>query len=649
MGGIKPMIKNNKVKKIGSVNSHVKQYLDYYCHLDSAPGYAILLKGKWGIGKTWFIKNYQKSNETLRILYVSLYGISELSEIEYAFFQQLHPILSSKGMVLFGRFMKGILRGTLKIDLNNDGASDGNLAISVPDLEISKHLSDTSKCILVFDDIERCVIDISQILGYINYFVEQKDMKAILIADEDKLLSNKQNATYSYKDIKEKLIGKTFSINHAIDDVLSNYISDISKRHHKQFQDENLNIIKSTFSESRSENLRILRQIILDFDRIYQKLSDEAKNNQKALEALLKTLVFLSIELKSNSFTSEEIFGVLKKYSEFYFPVTYEDSERAKDPLFDWESEVYNKYSLFKGDTFFPSLKWWQDFFDDGLIDLNELDENINSSRYFKNENTLDWIRLWHYHDLSDDEFPILIKEVSDKLWGYKYFDIGEICHIVGILLFFSEAGLYSKLEKNEIVEKSKESIRYMFANQLIDFSTLQDMHFDYGSYKSLGILERESTEYKDFKKYVSGTYEVFLKNKIREVAQEIPTIMRENIWKFIFIICPDSIYYTDESITTYYDKPILNCIDPSLFINSFFELKSLDQITLLQSLQSRYGFNTIELLDELQWLEKIRELLANKVNERVGKISSYVLHEYINNILNPIIENLKNYSPKDS
>ena len=43
---------------ISQVNSHLEDYLDYYCGLSHSPGFAVLLKGEWGCGKTWFIKNY---------------------------------------------------------------------------------------------------------------------------------------------------------------------------------------------------------------------------------------------------------------------------------------------------------------------------------------------------------------------------------------------------------------------------------------------------------------------------------------------------------------------------------------------------------------------------------------------------------------
>jgi len=80
-----------------TVNSYIEEYPDYYCNLRYPPEYAVLLKGSWGAGKTWFIKRYCERLKTSnqKYLYVSLYGIPTFEEIEDAFFQQLHPILSS--------------------------------------------------------------------------------------------------------------------------------------------------------------------------------------------------------------------------------------------------------------------------------------------------------------------------------------------------------------------------------------------------------------------------------------------------------------------------------------------------------------------------------------------------------------------------
>lgn len=32
-----------------NINSHIKEYLDYYIGLNTSPEYAVLLRGKWGV------------------------------------------------------------------------------------------------------------------------------------------------------------------------------------------------------------------------------------------------------------------------------------------------------------------------------------------------------------------------------------------------------------------------------------------------------------------------------------------------------------------------------------------------------------------------------------------------------------------------
>lgn len=104
------------------INKHIEDYLDYYCGLSYVPSYAVLLKGEWGVGKTWFIKKYCENlkSKKQKYLYVSLYGMTNFSEIGDEFFRQLHPLLSSKGMAITTQIFKGLLRGTLRIDLDGD-------------------------------------------------------------------------------------------------------------------------------------------------------------------------------------------------------------------------------------------------------------------------------------------------------------------------------------------------------------------------------------------------------------------------------------------------------------------------------------------------------------------------------------------------
>ena len=48
----------SKSIKACSLNKHVDDFLDYYLNRCLEPDFAILLKGKWGCGKSYYIKNY---------------------------------------------------------------------------------------------------------------------------------------------------------------------------------------------------------------------------------------------------------------------------------------------------------------------------------------------------------------------------------------------------------------------------------------------------------------------------------------------------------------------------------------------------------------------------------------------------------------
>lgn len=62
-----------------SQNKHIEEYLDFYCKKKNQMPFSVLLKGKWGSGKTHFIKQYIKDN---KFLHISLYGLSLCSEID---------------------------------------------------------------------------------------------------------------------------------------------------------------------------------------------------------------------------------------------------------------------------------------------------------------------------------------------------------------------------------------------------------------------------------------------------------------------------------------------------------------------------------------------------------------------------------------
>lgn len=661
-------------EEVQGINSHVEEYLDYYCNLSHPPEFAVLLKGQWGSGKTWFIDRYcekLKKNKQ-KDLYISLYGMSTLSEIDDKFLELLYPFRHSEGMKITGRIVKGLLKGSLKIDLDNDGQSDGSVNIQqIPDLQLPKHLKDIDKSILIFDDIERCSINLINLLGYINHFVEHEGVKAILIANEDELIRNNpkdQNSesagnqknegtkNQSYQDIKEKLIGKTFIIEPDFKGALNNFINQIKDLSANNFLSNNSNFIEILYSQGEYENLRTLRQILLDFERILKILPDQAKEKPEILQDLSKVLITFSIEIKRGSMLPKDITKLYEAYKNLLKeqakrdvnyrrnanPSVTQEEDKEENTENSSLQEILNRYPSLDLHQPFPSLTWWQDFFNKGFIDQQELEKSIES-KYFKDQNTPDWVRLWHYFDLSDQEFESVFRRIKKQLYNKEITEITVIKHIFGLFLKFSDAGIYSK-SKEEVLEDAKSYINYLKEHNELQLPP-HDVSIDYSfhSYPNLGFQGEQFEEFEEFCNYIEEVQELYRNEKLPEDAQELLDIMKDEVWKFHKKICLDNSLSKDISKPTYYEVPILKYISPKDFVSHLLSISYLDKRHALWAIKNRYKYKNLneKLLDELDWLEDIKKLISEEAERKKGKITYLVLKE-LNFYLKEAIENLE-------
>lgn len=64
------------------MNDHINMNLEKYIDLDNLE-YAILLSGKWGSGKTYFIDTFieKHQKDELKFIKISLFGLNQLTEI----------------------------------------------------------------------------------------------------------------------------------------------------------------------------------------------------------------------------------------------------------------------------------------------------------------------------------------------------------------------------------------------------------------------------------------------------------------------------------------------------------------------------------------------------------------------------------------
>lgn len=604
-------------------NKEVMAFLEYYSNMTVPPQYAVMIKGKWGTGKTWFIENYIRMLETgeKRVLYVSLYGVTEIQQIEDEFFRQLHPILSSKSVAFAGKLFKGLVKGTLKIDLNGDGKDDGTVAIGTPDLKLPEYLRNTNGLVLVFDDLERCSMPISSILGYINYFVEHDKRKVILVCNEEALIAaeniNEKNVERNYTKIKEKLIGKTFSISPDFDAAFNSFLADVSLSSTREILQEQTENIKRMYVNADYKNFRHLRQAILDFSRLLELLEDKFLKKKELIAHLLKFFLLYSFEIKNGSMLAKDISLIEKGL----FKSVILDDDQSKE---SWHKKISSKYGDINiMDSLLPA-SIWESIFDTGLFNKNEINISLSRSKYFLLDNQPLWVTLWNMHRLTDDQLEQTLKEVDQRLHEEKIQSMGELKHIIASILYLSKVEIYNHATSDIITLGLRNATKIAQEQKFLELDTTKDLYDNRESgFGGYGYHERESEDFKIFVKSVSEIVQNTIENSYPNIAILLLESMVSDTSKFA-----DALIHNNFQKSDYHSIPILSFINPQKFVEALGGLHSEQIRQVRQMIDERYSFDYYNnlLKKELSWLTECVMGMSDLLETRKGKISGISL-----------------------
>jgi hypothetical protein len=656
-------------------NKHIEDYLNYYIALSYSPKFAILLKGGWGSGKTWFIKKYyenlnqtrvksfwnqdvsvvtksiwnkitrKKIHKANRCLYISLNGLNSISDIDESIYQQLYPFWSSEQVKAVGTVIKSLLKGSLKIDLTNDGKDRATWNMQIPDIPKNfeySNFKEANKRVLIFDDLERCSINIKEVLGYINSFVESQGIKVVIIADEDKIINKEPD----YKRIKEKLIGKTFEISPDYKSALNDFLCQVNEKEVQKFIQNKIDFIINLFEKSECKNLRILNYIILDFERIFEKLPTKVQRESDAIQEILQLLVIFLIEISIGKLNPKDIVDIDKKLIDEFVSSQQPNSHKYIDQNSNKNTDdislrqIFDKYGigLLSSNEWFPNLLWWKNFFDKGIVDQELLEQIIPTSKYFQDENTPNWLKLWHYNQHSDNDFKKILNLVNSEYIDRKFEDIGIIKHVTGLFFKFSVAKIYKK-EKVEILEEAKSYIDYLKSCCKLDIKYRDEM---FNCYMGKGFTGSDCQEFQEFDKYIKQSQEEVRIKNMPEKANELMNIMLKDITGFRAMICVNSLRNDIED--RYYDFPIFNYLQAEKLVERILLLSNEDKHFICSCIKERYNVNGIveQLVSELDFLRKVQELLEEESRKKFGEISGYILSELNKNFLVKAVENLE-------
>lgn len=342
---------------------------------------ALLVTGKWGSGKTYLMRQIERElNQGPQYLMavVSLFGIEDTNTLtkkvkEAVVYAQT---FNKAEKLRNGHISKGV---NIAKQLSEKAAAFGELfdfgkvkkiaksanmllSIDVYDfLPVEKEVycivageeqPVKKKLVLVFDDFERCKIGVVDLLGIINTYVEDKEIKTIVIASEDNIEDEENYKTFMLK-VVERTVKLDVEYRRIQQEMIEDYKAETSE--YKEFLKKESPRLFQVFEESGSRNLRTFKACLMDFERVYE-LWHRLKLPTDGMGGALYVYAVYLFEVKGGNYKKTN------EYNEYNFDFLErksEDKKRKSPPWQTIQDDDNSKYKRYNAQyQIQPLIRW---------------------------------------------------------------------------------------------------------------------------------------------------------------------------------------------------------------------------------------------------------------------------------------------------
>lgn len=601
-------------------NADVARVLDKYCYGTSKPPFALMLDGAWGCGKTWFIKRFFEEKKKDRasdnepdMIYVSLYGIQDAEEITKAIYTAMHPVLGGKVGELGKVIFKGLLKSTLKIDLHHleNEKADLSAVLGIPDNIGNKDRIFRNR-ILVFDDVERAKMPVSDILALVQPLVESHEDRIILIANEKEIAADNAVERDRYERIREKTVYLSLHITPDIEKTFTKFITENKNSILVSFIMKNEEYINNFINESSCNNLRIVDFFMTFGEYILEYTSKEIKNkiyNKNILNILL-ILYGVIVESSINKNTYDDLHHIMM----FDF-----NEKLARKILSDeYYNKIKEKHSQIKLKPYFSIMKNQQNtvcimyhFIKNGMLSSDELTylSNIISNEIY----TPAYMKINSYHQYDKNEYKKLLEEFLEEFREGNIQDDYELIKMCDVYLMLARLGVppFNEDTINILEKHIKKYFRKRLFNHKKDIEDHADKIFLNEHSHSLMYIEKSS---EPFKKVLL----LFSKEKNKFIKMNVENYVKYKIENGNILEIIDRIRYNNYNFLT--ENPFLDKTNPSSFLECLNNIVGYNRDMAFSTLNHRFkqSQNTSNPLHpEKQWFEQLHQELTELINDK--------------------------------
>ena len=609
-------------------------------------------------GKTHFwnhkirkkIESMQLNGKRYTTIYMSLYGISNLEDISKKIFIETTQLMDKN----LRKYMDANDQTTIPeyAKTGIDMANFFGVTQSGDKVDYGQFFSTDDK-VLCFDDLERANVDVIDILGYINNFVEHDHIKTIIICNEKELSTKLKSsnlemktfiATYlldkqdelnktdkpivekiqqkienvfdkanDYERIKEKLIGETFEyapkFDYIINGILMRYENNPDLI---RFLRENTRLIISTFERSGTRNLRILKHALNDFKKIYEMVNKSYPNtNHRVMQTMLIFTIAVSFEIKAGKVTKDKFINI--KDNEEYKSILVSSRILMDNRQFYIKEFDSNYYYNFKAEYRF--FKFIEYYVRTRIFDMKIFKENMETIRNtVDTENLPAYKRLLteEYWKISDDEFD---KVIADILEDVKQ---GNLKLIDNVKIY----AYFSYFSKKNLIDYDLKTIKNVFFNGM-NIASLKSEYCanvdeELGKIAIDEVVEDMDDILKHFNMLNGQLHDKMYKEKAEEIFKCIPMKMELFYEKF------------DRECMKI---PIFKYYDPYQMFQRISCASNEDIVLIKEKLVNRANKYPKQIEPEIKNIKQLKQIIDDYLNGKEPSIKIVMLKEFSKNL----------------
>lgn len=620
---------------------NIKDNILQYLNRDTTTG-ALQIKGNWGCGKTYFVKEelfkeLLKREKPIIPVMISLFGLDSVKDIHYSLLNSYINIMNDKKENVTDDMNRGL--DYLDFKYGSDKAIfNFNLH---DEEELIYKIIPRENVVFILDDVERFMNEsnVEELMGAINNLIENRRYKVIIIYNDD--FKKDDKSTYIKSNFKEKIIGCTVKYSPSYDEMLGIMVKMFNCTEFENFmrKDEVLNIFNPENYPKEYKaffnNLRIIKFILTIFYNVYLHY----KGDEKAESRLLYYLTFIvgtSIEYKTDKiddadchnldvFTDKldlDDFGYNDERENLFTDETDAESKREKEKKENdnlYAKRFYDRYAKkFKQNiVFHPQL--YYHITAGKNIDFEDLDKNLSKavSEFSSDasqgniiiDNMLKGFRFYDDNTFSDDLIKLLNYTEKGDLKGCIYY-----VNAAYILRRFKEI---VGLSEEDLKEKIQCGIDLYFSKNKIEKD--ERLHLEH-------TFNPDNWPVDYLIKKIDEQNDIYSNENIEELKDLFVNDMKEFVNRF-----KDSRYFRSE----FYNIPILEHICSDEVFKKITELTPLEVYLLSEFLENRYK---PEFKDDLKIEIKFLDFVKNAIKE-VPKDNKKLSTNLINNTLRPEID----------